>query len=46
MSFTGQRALASSPVLVEPWIEIAACAHHHQVQLEHADPDFKRLEKL
>jgi len=25
---------------------IAACAHHHQVELEHADSDFSRLEKL
>jgi predicted nucleic acid-binding protein len=25
---------------------IAACARHHQVELEHADSDFSRLEKL
>jgi predicted nucleic acid-binding protein len=27
-------------------IVIAACADHHQVELEHADSDFSRLEKL
>jgi hypothetical protein len=27
-------------------ILIAACAHRHQVELEHADSDFSRLEKL
>jgi predicted nucleic acid-binding protein len=25
---------------------IAACARHHQVELEHADSDFSLLEKL
>jgi predicted nucleic acid-binding protein len=27
-------------------ILIAACARHHQVELEHADADFSHLEKL
>ena len=27
-------------------ILIAACARHHQVELEHADSDFSHLEKL
>lgn len=27
-------------------ILIAACTGHHQVELEHADSDFSRLEKL
>jgi predicted nucleic acid-binding protein len=27
-------------------ILIAACAQHHQVELEHADSDFSHLEKL
>jgi hypothetical protein len=25
---------------------VAACARHHQVELEHADSDFSHLEKL
>jgi predicted nucleic acid-binding protein len=25
---------------------IAACARHHQVELEHADSDFSHLERL
>jgi predicted nucleic acid-binding protein len=25
---------------------IAACARHHEVELEHADSDFSHLEKL
>jgi predicted nucleic acid-binding protein len=25
---------------------IAACARHHQVELEHADSDFSQIEKL
>ena len=41
-----QRARSAGISVPATDILIAACARHHQVELEHADSDFSLLEKL